>query len=113
MRTETNARVDDHLRSELAEALAQRHATLARQHEQLAVELDDAADDADLAVDATQAIRARIETVAAALRDTERAIARVQHRDFGSCETCPATIPSERLRALPDTTRCTACASVP
>ena len=41
MRTETNARVNDHLRSELAEALAQRHETLARQHELLAVELHD------------------------------------------------------------------------
>jgi RNA polymerase-binding transcription factor DksA len=64
-------------------------------------------------VDATQVLRASIEKIAAALRDTERAIARVQPHDFGSCETCPATIPSERLRALPDTTRCAACASVP
>jgi DnaK suppressor protein len=107
------ARVDDQLRSELIEALTQRLETLTRQHDQLSVELDEATDDNDLGIDATQVIRGNLEQVAAAMRDAERALARVRHDDFGSCESCGAAIPMERLRALPDTTRCAACASVP
>ena len=113
MKNTPDARVDDRLRSELADALVHRQETLARQHDQLSVELADAADDNDLDADATQAIRTNLETAATALADTERALARVRHDDFGVCDTCQAVIASERLRVLPETTRCTACASVP
>jgi RNA polymerase-binding transcription factor DksA len=37
----------------------------------------------------------------------------VRHDEFGNCESCGVTIAAERLQALPETRRCTGCASAP
>ena len=44
------------------------------------------------------------------LRDVDRARARVADGTYGTCRSCRLQIVSERLRALPATELCTACA---
>lgn len=44
------------------------------------------------------------------IRDIKFAIRRIETGDYSTCESCGKPIPVERLRALPWTSRCTACA---
>jgi CBS domain-containing protein len=46
------------------------------------------------------------------LRSIERALERAETGRFGICERCQGRIPAPRLRALPETTLCVACARV-
>ncbi len=41
----------------------------------------------------------------------EHAIERMDHGTYGTCEDCGTSIPIDRLRALPHTTLCVACAA--
>ena len=45
----------------------------------------------------------------AEIRDIKFAIRRIETGDYSTCESCGKHIPVERLRALPWTSRCTAC----
>jgi DnaK suppressor protein len=40
----------------------------------------------------------------------ERALARIDHPDFGLCRECEEPIPSARLMILPETDLCVQCA---
>ena len=42
-------------------------------------------------------------------RDVERALARLEIGGYGICEDCSGAISLERLRALPEATRCVNC----
>lgn len=42
-------------------------------------------------------------------QDVEHALARLESGDYGVCEDCAQPIPPERLRALPEATRCVRC----
>jgi len=42
-------------------------------------------------------------------QDIERALARLETGDYGICEDCLEPIPIERLRVLPEATRCVRC----
>jgi RNA polymerase-binding transcription factor DksA len=42
-------------------------------------------------------------------RDVERALARLEIGGYGICEDCSRAISLERLRALPEATRCVNC----
>lgn len=44
------------------------------------------------------------------LKEVERAIIRIEHGTYGSCEHCGRAIPEERLRALPSAALCINCA---
>lgn len=46
----------------------------------------------------------------AEIRDIKFAIRRIETGEYSTCESCGKPIPVERLRALPWTSRCTACA---
>jgi len=41
--------------------------------------------------------------------DIVRALARLNTGDYGICEDCSQSIPLERLRVLPEATRCVSC----
>jgi RNA polymerase-binding transcription factor DksA len=43
------------------------------------------------------------------IRDIKFAIRRIESGEYTTCESCGKHIPVERLRALPWTSRCTAC----
>src|SRR5687768_5508163 len=43
------------------------------------------------------------------LSDLERVERRLEHGDYGRCESCGSEIPEERLAAMPDTTLCVPC----
>jgi DnaK suppressor protein len=45
------------------------------------------------------------------LNEIERALARLDAGEYGSCEDCGGAIPVERLEAIPHTTTCVACAA--
>ena len=83
-------------------------------------ELVDAADleppDDEHDPDATTAYeRAQVTSLAEEARQRlatlDRALAAVDGERFGRCEACGAAIGVERLEAVPDTTRCVACAA--
>jgi DnaK suppressor protein len=42
---------------------------------------------------------------------TERALAKLEEGTYGRCDGCGDAIPPARLRALPDSVRCLACAA--
>ncbi len=44
------------------------------------------------------------------IRDIKFALQRIESGEYMTCESCGKHIPVERLRALPWTSRCTACA---
>ncbi len=44
------------------------------------------------------------------LRSIDKALARIGEGVYGTCDDCGRDIPSERLKALPFSTRCAACA---
>lgn len=46
----------------------------------------------------------------AELEAVDRALARIESGDYGTCEECGERIPLERLRALPAAARCVTCA---
>jgi len=46
-----------------------------------------------------------------ALMRTERALTKLDEGTYGSCDRCGTTIPPARLRAMPDSTLCVACAA--
>lgn len=46
------------------------------------------------------------------LRDTERALKRLEMNDFGRCHECTAAINDARLALLPHTQYCSACAQM-
>lgn len=41
----------------------------------------------------------------------ENAIASIHNSDFGSCNQCKQPIPFNRLKAMPDSTKCVQCAT--
>ncbi|UGS36443.1 TraR/DksA family transcriptional regulator [Capillimicrobium parvum] len=45
------------------------------------------------------------------LMRTERALAKLDEGTYGICDRCGATIPAGRLRAMPDSVLCVACAA--
>jgi DnaK suppressor protein len=45
------------------------------------------------------------------LMRTERALAKLDEGTYGICDGCGATIPAGRLRAMPDSVLCVACAA--
>jgi DnaK suppressor protein len=45
------------------------------------------------------------------LARTERALAKLDEGTYGACDTCGEAIPSDRLRAMPDSVFCLACAA--
>jgi DnaK suppressor protein len=45
------------------------------------------------------------------LARTERALAKLDDGTYGVCDSCGATIPAGRLRAMPDSVLCLACAA--
>jgi DnaK suppressor protein len=45
------------------------------------------------------------------LARTERALAKLDEGNYGRCDTCGKPIPAERLRAMPDSVMCVACAA--
>lgn len=51
------------------------------------------------------------EGLAAMLADVERALVKVDEGSYGSCDSCGAAIPGERLDARPWSTLCVRCAS--
>jgi DnaK suppressor protein len=42
---------------------------------------------------------------------TERALAKLDEGTYGTCDGCGGTIPAGRLRAMPDSVLCVACAA--
>jgi DnaK suppressor protein len=58
----------------------------------------------------TAALRAQ---ALAHLNDLEHALARLTSGTYGACTTCGGPVGAERLRVLPGTESCTACASRP
>ena len=113
MKNHDVARIDESLRSELTATLTDRRETLTRQLETLSQELPGVATDGEAQPNESQVSRLRHDQIAAALADTDRALAKLEHRDFGSCDECGMAIAADRLRALPDTTLCTTCATHP
>ena len=51
------------------------------------------------------------EALAATLADVERALEKVADGTYGLCDRCGASIPDERLEAIPMATLCVRCAS--
>ena len=45
-----------------------------------------------------------------ALARIQSSLARIEHGSYGECVSCHAAIDEQRLRAVPDTDRCAACA---
>jgi DnaK suppressor protein len=45
------------------------------------------------------------------LARTERALAKLDEGTYGVCDSCGATIPAGRLRAMPDSVLCLTCAA--
>jgi RNA polymerase-binding transcription factor DksA len=45
------------------------------------------------------------------LHEVEQALGRLSRGTYGRCESCAATIPRERLQAVPWTRQCVICAS--
>lgn len=50
-------------------------------------------------------------TLERGLARTERALAKLDEGSYGVCDTCGAAIPAPRLRAMPDSVHCLACAA--
>ena len=46
------------------------------------------------------------------LARTERALAKLDEGTYGTCDACGEAIPPKRLRALPDSVLCVACAAL-
>ncbi|MEA3339873.1 MAG: TraR/DksA C4-type zinc finger protein [Chloroflexota bacterium] len=65
---------------------------------------DDATDAFDQAVDV--ALKRKIET---SLKETERALGKLDDGTYGICETCGSRIDRARLEALPQAKRCLGC----
>jgi RNA polymerase-binding transcription factor DksA len=51
------------------------------------------------------------ETERAALARIQASLDRIERGTYGYCAACRATIDEERLRAVPETDRCGACAA--
>jgi DnaK suppressor protein len=49
-------------------------------------------------------------TIEAGLARTERALAKLDERTYGTCDVCGEPIAAARLRAMPDSVLCLACA---
>jgi DnaK suppressor protein len=45
------------------------------------------------------------------LARTERALAKLDEGTYGACDACGEPIPADRLRAMPDSVLCLACAA--
>lgn len=87
----------------------------AREQEERALESTDRADprdQAELAAElaALEAARALDALARRRLAALDRALERAARGELGVCEQCGGAIPVPRLRALPGTTRCVACA---
>lgn len=50
-------------------------------------------------------------SIAAALSDVERSLAKLREDTYGRCDVCGREIPEERLEALPATPLCMRCAA--
>lgn len=53
---------------------------------------------------------AALRTARMTLSRLERALARIDHEDFGLCRECEEPIPMGRLMVMPETDLCVACA---
>ena len=73
------------------------------------MEQGDAAVDAMLADDDIALVQHELAT----LRDIDAALRRIEFDVGGICTQCGATIPIERLRAVPSAATCVACAAAP
>jgi RNA polymerase-binding transcription factor len=51
------------------------------------------------------------ETLESTLARTERALAKLDEGTYGACDACNEPIPPGRLRAIPDSVLCLACAA--
>ena len=47
------------------------------------------------------------------LRDIEEALQRIERNEYGLCSRCEGPIGLQRLSALPETSHCTRCSSLP
>jgi RNA polymerase-binding transcription factor DksA len=68
------------------------------------------APDAAIAVENDEILQAIGETARAELNHIAHALERLDAGTFGKCEQCGESIESERLRVVPYTTQCRACA---
>jgi len=66
---------------------------------------------ADVATEGVDADVQVLQTERSILEQISAALERVHNGSFGRCTTCNASIPEERLNALPYTQFCTACAA--
>lgn len=99
-----------------AELLAQIEAALRSERRVIVGEVDDAPlADEDSADDPGAVLAARGELSALAQQTSEqlaaidRALERIEQGDYGTCASCDATIPGERLEALPTAVLCVSC----
>ena len=75
------------------------------------VEIDSGSDNADIAcIRAEEDVSARItEVLSARLDRARRALERLEEGLYGSCEDCGRQISADRLKAIPEATRCVSC----
>lgn len=91
------------LRAELDDA-RRRVDELQAQYDELLADPDVIQEDRDATALLLGAARSAFETAEAAVR-------RLDDGTYGRCEVCDEPIPSERLVAVPDASRCVACSS--
>jgi RNA polymerase-binding transcription factor DksA len=66
--------------------------------------------DGDTSQEDQDATRQVVDAIRADVLRITRALHRIEIGTFGRCAACGATIPAERLDAIPDAERCGACA---
>lgn len=111
------AHPDDDVRSTMdADRLAELEASLRQEREELLADADPTPlSDEDSADDPGALLAARGELSALAQQTNEqvaaidRAIERLEAGDYGTCATCEAPIPVERLEAMPTAVLCVSC----
>ena len=59
------------------------------------------------------ATTATARSIAASIKDVDRALGKLEEGTYGSCELCGKAIGEARLEALPASVRCIECASLP
>lgn len=115
----TAPRAGDDLRAELRAQLTRERAELETRLLDLAADRADVADDAISTPGAAPIDQAVIEVESSRLEAqfhrvltaVNAALERLDDEEFGRCSNCGRAIPAERLRAVPETTRCVACQS--
>lgn len=59
------------------------------------------------------ATTATARSIAASIKDIDRALGKIEAGTYGTCEVCGQPIGEARLEALPASVRCVDCASLP